>query len=87
VVPPEQAKILIEEMLKKGLPVGYEFFPGESHGFRFQANIVRSLEGEMDFYARILGFSPAEPLQPVTLYNWPPGSTTDTDATVEFPCA
>ncbi len=86
VVPPEQAKVLIEELLKKGMPVGYEFYPGESHGFRIKAHIQKSLEGELYFYSRIMGFTPAEPLEPVRLYNWPPGTTSDTEATIDFPC-
>ena len=87
VVPPEQARVLIEELLKKGMPVGYEFFPGESHGFRMQDHISKSLEGELYFYSQIMNFTPAEPLQPVRLYNWPPGSTSDSVPDIDYPCA
>ena len=86
VVPPEQARVLIEELLKKGMPVGYEFYPGESHGFRMQAHIQKSLEGELYFYSQIMNFTPAEPLQAVPLYNWPPGSGGGGVPEVDFPC-
>ncbi|MFT5503997.1 MAG: dienelactone hydrolase, partial [Gammaproteobacteria bacterium] len=86
VVPPEQARVLIEELLKKGLPVGYEFYPGESHGFRMQSSIQKSLEGELYFYSKIMGFTPAEPLEPVRLHNWPPGSASGGVPEIDFPC-
>ena len=31
-------------------------FPGEQHGFRQAANIRASLDGELSFYAQVLGF-------------------------------
>jgi len=36
---------------RKGKPVGYFLFTGEQHGFRKAANIQRSLDAELQFYA------------------------------------
>jgi hypothetical protein len=40
----------------KGVPVAYIAFPGEQHGFRRAETLKRSLESELDFYARVFGF-------------------------------
>lgn len=59
IVPPEQAKVMIAALEKRGLPVAYEFYEHESHGFRIRANIVKSIEEELSFYGMMLGFTPA----------------------------
>ena len=51
IVPPNQAKALVEALRRKGKPVGYFLFTGEQHGFRKAANIQRSLDAELEFYA------------------------------------
>jgi dipeptidyl aminopeptidase/acylaminoacyl peptidase len=51
VVPPNQAEVLVEALRRKGKPVGYFLFTGEQHGFRKEANIQRSLDAELQFYA------------------------------------
>jgi dipeptidyl aminopeptidase/acylaminoacyl peptidase len=51
VVPPNQAEALVEALRRKGKPVGYFLFSGEQHGFRKAANIQRSLDAELQFYA------------------------------------
>ena len=56
---------------EKGVPVAYLLFEGESHGFRQAENIERSLEAELYFYGRVLGFAPADELEPVEIYNMP----------------
>jgi len=71
VVPPNQAEAMVAVLRAKQLPVAYVAFPGEQHGFRKAANIVRALEAELDFFARILGFALAEPVAPVTIENFP----------------
>ncbi|HEX6492190.1 MAG TPA: S9 family peptidase, partial [Candidatus Dormibacteraeota bacterium] len=38
---------------------------------RIAANIRRSLDGELYFYARVLGFPLAEQLEPVEIENLP----------------
>jgi dipeptidyl aminopeptidase/acylaminoacyl peptidase len=71
VVPPEQARILIDNLLKRKLPVAYEFYPDESHGFRIRDNIIRSLEEELAFYGVIMGFIPAGRLRAPEIHNLP----------------
>jgi dipeptidyl aminopeptidase/acylaminoacyl peptidase len=69
VVPPNQAEMMYEAALKKGLPVAYVAFEGEQHGFRKAANIKRSLDGELYFYSKVFGFDLAEPVEPVDIAN------------------
>ena len=71
VVPPSQAEAMVAVLRAKKLPVAYVTFAGEYHGFRKAENIVRALEAELDFFARILGFTLAEPVEPVTIENFP----------------
>jgi dipeptidyl aminopeptidase/acylaminoacyl peptidase len=51
VVPPNQAKAMVEALRRKGNPVGYFLFAGEQHGFRKAGNIQRCLDAELYFYA------------------------------------
>jgi dipeptidyl aminopeptidase/acylaminoacyl peptidase len=69
VVPPNQATMIVEALQTKGVPVAYVPFEGEQHGFRREANIRRSLEAELSFYAQIFGFElPAEEgIEPVQI--------------------
>jgi dipeptidyl aminopeptidase/acylaminoacyl peptidase len=69
VVPPNQAEMMYDAALKKGLPVAYVPFEGEQHGFRKAENIKRSLDGELYFYSKVFGFELAEPVAPVDIAN------------------
>ncbi len=71
VVPPSQAETMVEALRAKGVPVAYLAFEGESHGFRQAANIKRSLEAELAFFGRILGYTPADEIEPVQIDNLP----------------
>lgn len=71
VVPPEQAEIMVRALEAKGIPYGYLAFEGEQHGFRKAENIQRSLEAELFFYSRVLGFELADPVAPVEIHNLP----------------
>jgi dipeptidyl aminopeptidase/acylaminoacyl peptidase len=71
VVPPNQAETMVEALRAKGVPVAYLAFEGESHGFRQAANIKRSLEAELAFFGRILGYTPADEIEPVPIDNLP----------------
>ncbi len=51
VVPPNQTEMMVEALRRKGNAVGYVLFSGEQHGFRQAANIQRSLDAELLFYA------------------------------------
>jgi dipeptidyl aminopeptidase/acylaminoacyl peptidase len=72
VVPPAQSQAMFEAVRARGLPVAYLLFEGESHGFRRAETIRRALEAELWFYGRVLGFEPADAIEPVTLENAPP---------------
>lgn len=69
VVPPNQAEMMYDSLVKKGLPVAYVSFEKEGHGFRQAKNIKRALESELYFYSRVFGFEPADKLTPVAIRN------------------
>ncbi len=69
VVPPNQAETMFEAVRARGIPVAYIPFEGEQHGFRRAENIIRSLEAEFYFYARVFGFTPADYIEPVEIHN------------------
>jgi dipeptidyl aminopeptidase/acylaminoacyl peptidase len=69
VVPPAQSEVMVEALRKRGVPVAYLTFEGEGHGFRKAENIRRALEAELYFYARVFGFTLADPVQPVAIEN------------------
>ena len=69
VVPPSQPEAMIRVLREKELPFAYLTFEGEQHGFRQAATIRRSLEAELYFYSRILGFEPADEIEPVEIEN------------------
>jgi dipeptidyl aminopeptidase/acylaminoacyl peptidase len=71
IVPPNQAEMIVEAVRAKGVPVAYVAFPGEQHGFRQSQNIRAALDGELSFYAQVLGFAlpPDEGIQPVRVEN------------------
>jgi len=73
VVPPNQAEMIVEAVRAKGVPVAYLAFAGEQHGFRQAPNIRAALDGELSFYAQILGFSlpPDEGINPLPVENLP----------------
>jgi len=56
VVPPNQATLMRDTLLEKGLPVACVLFEGEQHGFRQAQNIKKALNGELYFYSRVFGF-------------------------------
>jgi dipeptidyl aminopeptidase/acylaminoacyl peptidase len=67
VVPPEQAEMMVAALREKGVPHAYVLFPGEQHGFRRAENIRAALDGELSFYAQVLGFPlpPEEGITPI----------------------
>ncbi len=67
VVPPAQAEVIVAALRDKQVPHAYLPFEGEQHGFRIAANQVRALQAELSFYGQVLGFTPAEELEPVAL--------------------
>ncbi len=69
IVPPDQAELMFEALRARGVPVAYLPFEGEGHGFRKAENTVRSLQAELTFYGRMLGFEPADDLPALRIEN------------------
>jgi dipeptidyl aminopeptidase/acylaminoacyl peptidase len=69
VVPPNQAKTMVDTLRQKGIPVAYLLFEGEQHGFRLAQNIKKALDAELYFYSKIFRFPLPEPVEPVPIEN------------------
>jgi dipeptidyl aminopeptidase/acylaminoacyl peptidase len=67
IVPPNQAETMVAAMAANGTPHAYLAFEGEQHGFRKSETQIRCFEAELYFYGQILGFDPADELQPVEI--------------------
>ena len=63
---------MVQVLKQKGVAVGHLLFEGEGHGFRTAQNIKRALEAELHFYGRVLGFEPADSIEPVEIFNLAP---------------
>jgi dipeptidyl aminopeptidase/acylaminoacyl peptidase len=61
--------MMVAALRDKGVPHAYLLFPGEQHGFRKADNIRAALDGELSFYAQVLGFElpPEEGITPITV--------------------
>jgi dipeptidyl aminopeptidase/acylaminoacyl peptidase len=69
VVPPNQSRDMVQSLKQRGIPVAYLEFEGEGHGFRRADTIVRALNSEYAFYARVLDLQPLEDLPPINIWN------------------
>ncbi len=58
IVPPSQAEMFRDALVRRGIPYAYLLFPGEQHGFRRAENRITALESELSFYGQVLGFEP-----------------------------
>jgi dipeptidyl aminopeptidase/acylaminoacyl peptidase len=67
IVPPNQAETMVAALKRNRIPHAYLAFEGEQHGFRRAETEIRCLEAELYFYGRILGFDPADDLEPVEI--------------------
>lgn len=72
VVPPNQSELIVQALRMRKVPVAYLLYPGEGHGFRKPANIIRSLQSELSFYGQVFGFTPADQLPPLAIENLTP---------------
>jgi dipeptidyl aminopeptidase/acylaminoacyl peptidase len=54
VVPPEQSRLIAEQLKRRGVDVEYHEYAGEAHGFRKAETIVAVLEAEVAFLQRVL---------------------------------
>jgi dipeptidyl aminopeptidase/acylaminoacyl peptidase len=55
IVPPEQSRLIVENLQERGIEVAYHEFAGEGHGFRKAETIIAVLEAELAFLQRVLG--------------------------------
>jgi dipeptidyl aminopeptidase/acylaminoacyl peptidase len=69
VVPPSQARMMVDAMRARGVPVAFLTFEGEQHGFRKSDSIVRCLEAELYFYSTVFGFVLPDPPSPIVIDN------------------
>lgn len=69
IVPPNQSEMIYEALKSRGVPTAYVAFEGESHGFRKAENQIAAREAELYFYAKVLGFTPADNLPPIAIDN------------------
>lgn len=70
VVPPAQSQLMYDALSARGIPVAYLAFEKEQHGFRRAETVTAVMVAELEFYGRVLGFSPdltAEP--PIEIAN------------------
>jgi len=58
IVPPNQAELMHQALLKKGIPTCLKIYKGEQHGFRKAENIEDALDSELAFFGRVFGFKP-----------------------------
>jgi dipeptidyl aminopeptidase/acylaminoacyl peptidase len=71
VVPPNQSEMIVDALRDRGVPVAYVPFAGEQHGFRQAANIRRTLDGTLSFFAQVFRFALPrdEAIEPVAIEN------------------
>lgn len=58
VVPPNQSRMIVEALDKRGIQVAYIEFEGEQHGFRKAETIIKATQSELTFYGQVFGFEP-----------------------------
>jgi dipeptidyl aminopeptidase/acylaminoacyl peptidase len=71
IVPPNQSERIVEALRERGVPLVYQLYAGESHGFRNPENIILALQSELSFYGQVFGFEPADPLPALKIENLP----------------
>ncbi len=71
IVPPSQSELIFDALKENGVPTAYLLFEGEGHGFEKAETRKRAMEAELYFYGQVLGFRPADIIEPVTIYNHP----------------
>lgn len=69
IVPPNQSEAIFAALKRNGVPTAYLAYNGESHGFRKAETLISALEAERYFYARVLGFDPADDLPAIAIEN------------------
>jgi len=72
VVPPAQTEVMAAAVRAKGLPVAVIMYAGEGHGFRRSDTIVSATQAQVYFLGRVLGFTPADVVPPISIDNVAP---------------
>jgi len=55
IVPPNQAEMMHEVLVKKGIKTCLKMYEGEQHGFRKAENIEDALDSELAFFGKVFG--------------------------------
>ena len=71
IVPLSEAERIVDALFERGIPHAYVLFPGEDHGFRGAASIIRAFQAELSFLGEVFGFTPADELPPLELVRPP----------------
>jgi dipeptidyl aminopeptidase/acylaminoacyl peptidase len=71
IVPVAEAERIVDALFERGIPHAYVLFPGEDHGFRGAAAIIRAFQAELSFLGEVFGFTPADELPPLELVRPP----------------
>jgi dipeptidyl aminopeptidase/acylaminoacyl peptidase len=58
IVPPNQAEIMFDALIAKGIPSTLVMYKGEQHGFRKASNIRHALNSEYHFFCQVFGIEP-----------------------------
>ena len=58
IVPPSQAELFRDALVRKGIPHAYRPYGGESHGFRKRETLIDVYESSLSFYGQVFGFEP-----------------------------
>ena len=69
IVPPSQAEIMAKGLRDKKIPFSLIMYEGEQHGFNQSKNIMSSLESELYFYSKVLGFKTFEEVESIKIEN------------------
>ncbi len=58
IVPPSQAELFRDALVRKGIPHAYRPYEGESHGFTKRESLIDMYESCLSFYGQVFGFEP-----------------------------
>jgi dipeptidyl aminopeptidase/acylaminoacyl peptidase len=58
IVPPSQAELFRDALVRKGIRHAYRAYTGESHGFRKSETMIDAYESTLSFYGQVFGFDP-----------------------------
>ena len=69
ITPPNQSELILDSLRRRNVPVMYQLFEGEGHGFRKAETNLACLSAELAFYGRIFNFIPADAVPEIALEN------------------